>query len=172
MYQNWIDFFVSPQVALWWSHFGRSTWKPAPTTENAGHRTFSNSRRTAYGDNWRITKCLVMRSENPDWSVCSKWIANEHHCLRSINNPSLLCEPDKLYVVKRYWIISVGVLDDLVYSNDIWFGTLPFQWQCDNTCCFSTALHWRHNGHDGVSNHQPHDCLLNRLFRRRSKKIS
>ena len=25
---------------------------------------------------------------------------------------------------------------------------------------------------DGVSNHQPHDCLLNGLFRRRSKKIS
>ena len=24
----------------------------------------------------------------------------------------------------------------------------------------------------GVSNHQPHDCLLNRLFRRRSKKTS
>ena len=35
-----------------------------------------------------------------------------------------------------------------------------------------TSLHWRHNGHDSVSNHQPHDCLLNRLFRRRSKKIS
>ena len=34
------------------------------------------------------------------------------------------------------------------------------------------SFHWRHNGHDGVSNHQPHDCLLNRLFRRRSKKIS
>ena len=32
------------------------------------------------------------------------------------------------------------------------------------------SLHWRHNGHDSVSNHQPHDCLLNRLFRRRSKK--
>ena len=31
-------------------------------------------------------------------------------------------------------------------------------------------LQWRHNGHDSVSNHQPHDCLLNRLFRRRSKK--
>ena len=28
-------------------------------------------------------------------------------------------------------------------------------------------LHWRHNDHDSVSNHQPHDCLLNRLFRRR-----
>ena len=33
-------------------------------------------------------------------------------------------------------------------------------------------LHWRHNGHDSVSNHQPHDYLLNRLFRRRSKKTS
>ena len=32
------------------------------------------------------------------------------------------------------------------------------------------TLHWRHNGRDSVSNHQPHDCLLNRLFRRRSKK--
>ena len=34
------------------------------------------------------------------------------------------------------------------------------------------SLQWRHNGHDSVSNHQPHDCLLNRLFRRRSKKVS
>ena len=33
-------------------------------------------------------------------------------------------------------------------------------------------LHWRHNDHDGVSNHQPNGCLLNRLFRRRSKKTS
>ena len=31
---------------------------------------------------------------------------------------------------------------------------------------------WRHNGRDGVSNHQPHDCLLNRSFKRRPKKIS
>ena len=34
------------------------------------------------------------------------------------------------------------------------------------------SLHWRNDGRDSVSNHQPHDCLLNRLFRRRSKKIS
>ena len=33
-------------------------------------------------------------------------------------------------------------------------------------------LLWRHNGRDGVSNHQPHHCLLNRLFRGRSKKTS
>ena len=34
------------------------------------------------------------------------------------------------------------------------------------------TLQWHHNGCDGVSNHQPHHCLLNRLFRRRSKKTS
>ena len=34
------------------------------------------------------------------------------------------------------------------------------------------SLRWRHNRHDSVSNHQPHHCLLNRLFRRRSKKTS
>ena len=33
-------------------------------------------------------------------------------------------------------------------------------------------LQWRHNERDGVSNHQPHDCLLKRLFWRRSKKTS
>ena len=32
------------------------------------------------------------------------------------------------------------------------------------------SLQWRHNERDCVSNHQPHDCLLNRLFRWRSKK--
>ena len=34
------------------------------------------------------------------------------------------------------------------------------------------SLQWRHNGCDSISNHQPHDCLLNRLFRLRSKKTS
>ena len=42
----------------------------------------------------------------------------------------------------------------------------PFKCQCKVT------LQWRHNGRDIVSNHQPHECLLNRLFRRRSKKTS
>ena len=36
----------------------------------------------------------------------------------------------------------------------------------------SLALQWGHNGRDDVSNHQPHDCLLNCLFRCISKKTS
>ena len=33
-------------------------------------------------------------------------------------------------------------------------------------------LQWRHNDHAGFSNHRHFDCLLNRWFRRRSKKTS
>ena len=45
--------------------------------------------------------------------------------------------------------------------------------QCGGYRCpgvLALSLQWRHNARDGVSNNQPHDCLLNRLFRRRSKK--
>ena len=35
-----------------------------------------------------------------------------------------------------------------------------------------TTLQWRYNGHDCVSNHHPHHCLINRFFGRRSKKTS
>ena len=34
------------------------------------------------------------------------------------------------------------------------------------------TLQWRHNEHEGISNHWRHDCLLNCLFRHRSKKTS
>ena len=41
----------------------------------------------------------------------------------------------------------------------LWMILLPF-------------LLWRHNGRDGVSNHQHHECLLNRSSRHSSKKTS
>ena len=34
------------------------------------------------------------------------------------------------------------------------------------------TLQWCHNGWDGITDHQSHDCLLNGLFRHRSKKTS
>ena len=37
---------------------------------------------------------------------------------------------------------------------------------------FHASFQWRHNGRDNVPNHQPHGWLLNRLFRRWSKKTS
>ena len=48
------------------------------------------------------------------------------------------------------------------------------QWQetYASTLNLGQSLLWRHNGQDSVSNHQPHHCLLSRLFGHRSKKTS
>ena len=54
-----------------------------------------------------------------------------------------------------------------------------FWWRKYSTICMycldsehMPSFEWRHNECDGVSNHQPHDCLLNLLFKCRSKKTS
>ena len=70
--------------------------------------------------------------------------------------------------VKEEWSHIFDVLRQLnIVCHSGVFGAF------DGECAFTDAsLRWRHYGHDGVSNHQPHDCLRNRLFRRRSKTIS
>ena len=42
----------------------------------------------------------------------------------------------------------------------------------DNMASIIGLLRWRHNGCDSVANHQPHDCLLNRLFRQTQIKVN
>ena len=51
----------------------------------------------------------------------------------------------------------------------IWWAHL---WTAHLQQLWAHALQWRHNERDNVSNHHPHDCLLKRLFRRRSTKAS
>ena len=58
--------------------------------------------------------------------------------------------------------LNVGIWLPLDMSN-----TTTSSWKC-----WDWSLRWRHNECDGVSNQQLHDCLLNRLFRRRSKHQS
>ena len=54
------------------------------------------------------------------------------------------------------------------FAYDWWLASRDLGTACSFTPV--TSIHWRHNGHDGVLNHQSHDCFLNRLLRRRSKK--
>ena len=95
-----------------------------------------------------------------------------------------------------WWLVNIGWGNDLMSSGSkslpeqmstqiyfaIWRHLRP-QLMSQNVClhCLGasptvhmskTTLQWRHNGRDSVSNNQPHGCLLNRLFRRRSKKTS
>ena len=71
-------------------------------------------------------------------------------CLFKVQITDLTTDPSK-FTMKSLLIHSYAAQDGI------------------STC---TSLQWRHNEHDGVSNHQPHDCLLNRLSRRGSKKTS
>ena len=63
-----------------------------------------------------------------------------------------------LWGVLQLYINEPNPLHDS--SNRLPLPTYPF------------SLQWRHIVHDGVLNHQRLDCLLNRFFRRRSKKTS
>ena len=58
--------------------------------------------------------------------------------------------------------------------SNTWFrrlNKLPWRWCTSPDSDWVHSLHWRHNEGDGVSNHQPHDGLLNRLFRQTKENI-
>ena len=65
------------------------------------------------------------------------------------------------------WHTTCGTSAHILQS--CYIGTRKTLW-CQRQCGWT--LQWRHNECGGVSNHQRLDCLLKRLFRRRSKKIS
>ena len=58
--------------------------------------------------------------------------------------------------------------------NHVTYRTTRFSSMCLQMSHFLSvlALQWRDNERDGVSNHQPHECLLKRVFGGRTKKIS
>ena len=67
-------------------------------------------------------------------------------------------------------------MDGVSISGSLAYNTFGRFWLTEPTLTShwrgSVAWRWRHNGHGGVSNHQPHHCLLSRLFGCRSKKTS
>ena len=84
--------------------------------------------------------------------------------------PSSFWNVDKIefIFVKLSLAMIIVVLVSMIMN--ITFNFVAQKVQC--IAMIILTLQWRHNGHDGVSNHQPHDWLPNRLFRRRSKKTS
>ena len=73
-----------------------------------------------------------------------------------------ISESHKLSVNYAIGLVSVFI------PRFIWFDLIKFA----QIFAFDfRPLQWRHNGRDGVLNHQP-NCLLNRLFRRSKKKTS
>ena len=80
----------------------------------------------------------------------------------------------------RYWPFVRGIHRSPVKSHDKgqWRGALMFCLICAWTNGWTNyrdavdSSRWHHNENNGVSNHQPHNCLFDRLFKPRSKKTS
>ena len=104
--------------------------------------------------------------------------ANERHCYNVKTSVIgwLLCPTNEsnevshwlgTYLVWSLWTWQsfnhvhnwLFLMPTCITKMDMWFSYNP-----------TKTLQWRHNGHNGVSNHQPLDCLLNCVFGRRSKK--
>ena len=96
---------------------------------------------------WQYPKLIIC-----DLCSLSRWmcfmyrlIENSYYCFRSVRVPFFGCE--KLHS-------GLLALCEGIQPGHKW----PF------------SLQWCHYELDDVSSHQSHDCLLNRYFRRRSKK--
>ena len=70
----------------------------------------------------------------------------------------------------KLYDINTGPMKN-IYQHRAWCGHV-FSHSRDDKFGITFALQWRHNGRNCVSNHQPHDCLPNRVFRHRIKKVS
>ena len=92
-------------------------------------------------------------------------------------------------VTKPRWVKEyILIFDHQIFRNEctVWAKTricFSFAIFCSDHCLINHTkpihwtnidftLEWRHNDRDGVSNHQPHNCLLNGLFGPRSNKTS
>ena len=101
------------------------------------------------------------------------------HWIKVVWNPDALMaaagfQVDKhsefiVYFICLQVLISISYVYRTVLDHQQVVPTRNWPWKLISLIA---TLQWRHNGCNSVSNHQPQDCLLNRLFRRRSKKTS
>ena len=82
----------------------------------------------------------------------------------------------KMYdsLLKFHWdmflCLVINILSFFQISHFLNQWWLLYWWKNCQVSIYAKSLHWCHNEHDCVSNHQPHDCLINRLFKHRWKK--
>ena len=79
-------------------------------------------------------------------------------------NSRLMCSRQIIIIIDHHELSIVEPKPG--YSNK----TRSIPWALIAWLRPASPLHWRHNDHDGVSNHQPHGCLLNRLFQAQIKE--
>ena len=117
--------------------------------EAAGHPWIPFTKETLL---WGLYTLLLTRSisyMNGDWRWHNAYVTSLYVDKRGF------CRPQSLHF-----------LHEIREYHTVYTIYISLRWNAQ------PSLQWRHNEHDGASNHQPRDCLLNRLFRCRSKETS
>ena len=118
-------------------------------------------------DDWGISVEIFLRWMPFDLTdVTLTWFAQWFGIIRQQANTSANVDPDLWREIE-----SLGHKDIRYLSHGIMTSWNGNSFRITDTFSVRT-LHWRNNERDSVSNHQLHDCLLNRSSRRRSKKTS
>ena len=136
----------------------------------ANNRNASDLRRHSVRyDVTLMSRCRIKRQKNiltlnfhlPAWYVYITW----REPILVIIVPADDLAPNNSGSSQVFFEVALDINDSI---SILWTGWLHTNFPLE----IPGPLHWRHNDHNGVSNHQPHGCLLNRLFRHRSKKTS
>ena len=114
----------------------------------------------------RQTNCHCLSFLLPD-----AWWQAFYYLKHSFLNPDTVKEWHDLRNRRNCSMAGLGYVYDVTHPHKT---VLPFQliqaWLHVLQMPVPWTLRWRHNGHDSVSNHHPHECLLNHSFRRRWRK--
>ena len=102
----------------------------------------------------------------------SRWNSNQIHSIRC-HFKGVVCEMSAIFSCLGVLMVPNKIQFSRINNTCLnLFQHFPFLWSSRfkfmvyRACMNSITLWWRHNGRYSVSNHQPHDCLLKRLFRR------
>ena len=101
------------------------------------------------------------------------FVAQTHQCILFCTKPCNTIHTTTISIAAAHLIYPMCEYQDFIVMHGFVYADNSHDWINNLSAnCPDITLHWRHNVHDSVSNHQPRDCLFNRLFTRRSKKTS
>ena len=99
------------------------------------------------------------------------WLLSDYYQLNfDSSDSSTHVLPCIMQMLSQTSFVGFGANTDTIYS--LWFASILGNESPGNVMPVTRCIVLHHNEHDGVSNHKHHDCTLNRLFGRISKKTS
>ena len=137
-----------------------------PTQRNWVTKTKQNTTKTSKLPNKTKKSSYQNKTKNWIYQNKTKKLSYQNKTKQNTTKPEPYaqccgCRDHFAYVLSQWeTMLQCNIVSHWLDANTKWSLGL----------CHISSLQWRHHGRDGISNCQPHHCLLNRLFRHRSKQ--